>query len=70
MRTLALLCSLAVVSVAVQVEGEEVAAGVLRTPDDRFVGLEDFPFQPHYMQIGSTASTIWMKGRLTRLRSC
>lgn len=52
MRTLALLCSLAVVSVAVQVEGEEVAAGVLRTPDDRFVGLEDFPFQPHYMQIG------------------
>lgn len=24
---------------------------VLRTPDDRFVGLPDFPFEPHYVEI-------------------
>jgi haloalkane dehalogenase len=32
---------------------EEVAPGVLRTSDDRFVGLQDYPFAPNYMQIGS-----------------
>lgn len=26
-----------------------VADGVLRTPDDRFAGLPDFPFEPHYV---------------------
>ena len=25
---------------------------VLRTPDDRFAGLPDFPFEPHYVTIG------------------
>ena len=25
---------------------------VLRTPDDRFTGLPDFPFEPHYADIG------------------
>lgn len=24
-------------------------ANALRTPDDRFVGLPDFPFEPHYV---------------------
>jgi haloalkane dehalogenase len=24
---------------------------VLRTPDERFAGLEDFPFQPHYVEL-------------------
>jgi haloalkane dehalogenase len=28
------------------------AAGVYRTPDDRFVGLPDFPFEPHYRNVG------------------
>ncbi|MEM7020365.1 MAG: haloalkane dehalogenase [Pseudomonadota bacterium] len=25
---------------------------ILRTPDERFAGLQDYPFQPNYMQIG------------------
>src|SRR6185312_1787361 len=25
--------------------------GVLRTPDERFVGLPDYPFEPHYSQV-------------------
>ena len=28
---------------------------ILRTPDDRFVGLPDFPFEPHYVEIDSGA---------------
>jgi len=31
---------------------DEVAPGIYRTPDARFTGLKDFPFQPNYMQIG------------------
>ena len=30
----------------------EVKPGILRTPDERFAGLDDFPFAPHYMQVG------------------
>jgi haloalkane dehalogenase len=25
---------------------------IIRTPDDRFTGLPDFPFEPHYVEIG------------------
>jgi hypothetical protein len=25
---------------------------ILRTPDERFKNLPDFPFKPHYLQIG------------------
>ncbi len=28
------------------------AAGVLRTPDERFANLKDFPFTPHYRMVG------------------
>lgn len=28
---------------------------VLRTPDERFVGLSDYPFEPHYVEIDSGA---------------
>jgi haloalkane dehalogenase len=32
---------------------------VLRTPDDRFVGLPDFPFRPHYVEVDSgTGATL------------
>jgi haloalkane dehalogenase len=27
-------------------------AGVVRTPDERFAGLPDFPFEPHYRHVG------------------
>ena len=30
---------------------EEIREGVLRTPDERFVNLEDYPFRPNYMMI-------------------
>ena len=29
----------------------EVREGVLRTPDERFENLEDYPFKPNYMVI-------------------
>ena len=29
----------------------EVKEGVLRTPDDRFENLENYPFKPNYMMI-------------------
>jgi len=32
-------------------EADEISPGILRTPDDRFEKLEDYPFQPHYMDI-------------------
>jgi|TARA_B100000315_G_scaffold260853_1_gene326357 haloalkane dehalogenase len=32
---------------------EEVAPGILRTPDERFTGLKDYSFAPNYMQIGA-----------------
>ncbi len=30
---------------------DEVAPGVLRTPDERFQNLKDYPFEPHYLEI-------------------
>jgi haloalkane dehalogenase len=30
---------------------DEIKPGVLRTPDSRFIGLEDFPFDAHYTEI-------------------
>ena len=30
---------------------EEIRPGVLRTPEARFVGLQDYPFDPHYVEI-------------------
>jgi|TARA_B100000214_G_scaffold176729_1_gene127083 haloalkane dehalogenase len=31
-----------------------VAPGVLRTPEENFVGLKDFPYEPNYLMIGDT----------------
>ena len=39
-----------VLLISLPLSGEEVAPGVLRTPDERFVDLIDFPFEPHYLQ--------------------
>jgi haloalkane dehalogenase len=30
---------------------------VLRTPDERFAGLSDFPFEPHYVQLETRDGT-------------
>ena len=32
-------------------EADEISPGILRTPDNRFENLDDYPFQPHYMNI-------------------
>ena len=31
--------------------GDEIREGVLRTPDERFENLKDYPFKPNYMMI-------------------
>lgn len=31
---------------------------VLRTPDDRFAGLDDYPFAPHYVQVTDVDGTV------------
>ena len=31
-----------------------VAPGILRTPDEFFIDLKDYPFKPNYMMIGDT----------------
>ena len=36
---------------SMSIEADEISPGILRTPDDRFENLEDYPFQPHYMDI-------------------
>jgi len=30
---------------------EEISPGVMRTPDERFENLADYPFEPNYMEI-------------------
>ncbi len=31
---------------------------ILRTPDERFAGLSDFPFAPHYIQVGEDVDSL------------
>ena len=38
--------------------GDEIREGVLRTPDERFENLKDYPFKPNYM--------IFIKLKLTK----
>lgn len=39
------------VSLNQEILSDEVAPGVLRTPDDRFENLQDYPFEANYMEI-------------------
>ena len=36
---------------SINLYGDEIKEGVLRTPEERFVNLVDFPFEPNYMMI-------------------
>ena len=36
---------------SLNIYGNELKEGVLRTPDDRFENLKDYPFKPNYMVI-------------------
>lgn len=47
------LLVLTVLLVGGSIRADEVAPGILRTPDARFADLKDYPFQPNYMQIGN-----------------
>lgn len=49
MNKILLLLGLVLSGLAV---AEEVKPGIVRTADERFAGLDDYPFAPHYMQIG------------------
>ena len=46
-----LLALLMGVSLNQEILSDEVAPGVLRTPDDRFENLQDYPFEANYMEI-------------------
>lgn len=45
------LLSIALLFLGSAAAGEEVRPGVLRTPEERFVDLPDYPFAPHYVEI-------------------
>ena len=46
-------CALMVIVLwAEVVMAEEVSPGIFRTPESRFEGLQDYPFEPNYRQIG------------------
>ena len=45
---LSLLCGFSLA----ELNADEIVPGILRTPDDRFDNLKDFPYKPNYMQIG------------------
>ena len=37
--------------ISLNLYGNEIKEGVLRTPDERFENLKDYPFKPNYMMI-------------------
>ena len=37
--------------ISINIYGDEIIEGVLRTPDERFDNLKDYPFKPNYMMI-------------------
>ena len=37
--------------ISINLYGNEIKEGVLRTPDERFENLKDYPFKPNYMMI-------------------
>jgi len=39
------------ISLNQEIFSDEIAPGVLRTPDDRFENLQDYPFEANYMQV-------------------
>ena len=43
--------SLLWVSMPAPVDAQDVKPGVHRTPDERFASIEDYPFEPHYIDI-------------------
>ncbi|MDG2305666.1 MAG: haloalkane dehalogenase [Candidatus Binatia bacterium] len=50
--TARLVALIALFSCVTAPHAEEIRPGVLRTPEARFVDLEGFPFDAHYMEIG------------------
>ena len=48
-----LLIGMIVCGSAISATAEEVRPGLLRTPDERFENLQDYPFAPHYLEVDS-----------------
>jgi haloalkane dehalogenase len=46
--------------VAFSSAAEEIRPGVLRTPDERFENLKDYPFEPHYLEVDSAIGKLRM----------
>ena len=55
-----LLISLIVCGAAISVSADEIRPGVLRTPDERFENLKDYPFKPHYLEVDSKIGKLRM----------
>ncbi|MCZ6459382.1 MAG: haloalkane dehalogenase [Gammaproteobacteria bacterium] len=54
MKRMFLLAVLSIaLSAAFSTKADEIAPGILRTPDARFEGLKDFPYRPNYLQVGA-----------------
>ena len=47
-----LMSVIVLLMLVLEAPAEEISPGIMRTPDARFSGLKDYPFQPNYMQIG------------------
>ncbi len=39
-------------AVTIDAVANEIEPGIMRTPDQRFENLKDYPFEPHYLKIG------------------
>ncbi|MEU0571273.1 hypothetical protein ABZ297_38575 [Nonomuraea sp. NPDC005983] len=49
--------------------GAEQGLEALRTPDERFDGLPDYPFEPHYVEVGAGLRVHYLDQRPARAAS-
>ncbi len=59
-KTKMVLICLILCGVAISATSEEIRPGVLRTPDERFENLKDYPFAPHYLDVDSEVGKLRM----------
>ena len=59
-ETKKLLMCLILFGVTTSAAAQEVCSGVFRTPDERFENLQDYPFEPHYVEVDSKLGKLRM----------
>ena len=52
-KPIELLTCLIMSAAGISVSADEIRPGVLRTPDEQFENLHDYPFTPHYQEVDS-----------------